>query len=247
MSTLIVVPCYNEEKRLKQEEFLSFARQNQDIIFLFVDDGSKDNTWHVLESLKTKSNNIIHILKQPQNAGKAEAVRQGILNAVDNYQCDYVGFLDADLAIPLYTIRSLITILNEKPNLLLAMGSRVKLLGRTIERKMIRHYLGRCFATCASITLNLPVYDTQCGIKLFRVTGHLRDLFAEPFLSRWIFDVEILARLARMRGGRKNNDLKDILYEHPLEDWRDVDGTKLKKGDFFKAVSELFFIWKKYL
>src|ERR1041384_6274866 len=60
-----------------------------------------------------------------------------------------------------------------------------------------RHYLGRIFATAVSLALHSPVYDTQCGAKLFRPGAPLRDALSAPFRSRWIFDVELLARLDR--------------------------------------------------
>ena len=106
------------------------------------------------------------------------------------------------------------------------MGSRVQLLGRSIERNNTRHYVGRVFATCASLSLGLPVYDTQCGAKLFRRTDALAAALATPFTSRWAFDVELLARLVRPRPGVAPIEIGRI-REEPLLAWTDVPGSKL--------------------
>ena len=129
---------------------------------------------------------------------------------------------------------------------MVVMGSRVKLLGRDIERKTMRHYLGRVFATCASMVLSLPVYDTQCGAKLFRNTRGTRWAFRAPFLSRWLFDVELLARLGLLGRRRPAYDTHRCVYEKPLPEWRDVAGSKIKLRDWVKAAWELARIGCRY-
>jgi hypothetical protein len=120
------------------------------------------------------------------------------------------------------------------------------LLGRTIERNAVRHYVGRIFATAASLTLGLPVYDTQCGAKLFRVSPATKCLFDQPFLTRWLFDVEILARIIQRYARGLDGRPDDIVCEFPLPEWREVPGSKVKALDFVKGCSELLLIDRYY-
>ena len=125
------------------------------------------------------------------------------------------------------------------------LGSRVKLLGRSIERHAWRHYLGRFFATIVSELLRLPVYDTQCGAKMFRATDALRRVLERPFTTSWLFDVEILARfIALEKGG--TTAASDRLYELPLNEWRDVAGSKLAGATYVKAASSVLALYREY-
>jgi hypothetical protein len=136
-------------------------------------------------------------------------------------------------------------VLDRYPDVVMVLGARVNLLGRHIERSPLRHYLGRIFATAASVTLGLPVYDTQCGAKLFRVTPELAGLFAEPFETRWLFDVEILARFLRQRRSA-GTSTHGAIVEYPLHEWRDVAGSKLRPLDFLKGFVGLLQIRRRY-
>ena len=244
--TSIVIPCYNEARRLPVSQLQSFAKGSSDLRFLLVNDGSTDDTLGVIRRLAEEDEGHFSVVDLQPNQGKAEAVRRGILGALEG-DARYVGFWDADLATPLQAIPAFIDLLDRRPQLEMIFGSRVQLLGRSVERSRLRHYLGRVFATAASLTLGLGLYDTQCGAKLFRASPELQELFAEPFITRWIFDVEILARLIRARRGRELPQPKDVIYELPLDSWHDVAGSKVRVSDFPKAVLEILKIQRHYL
>jgi hypothetical protein len=132
----------------------------------------------------------------------------------------------------------LVATLHDRPDLDVVMGARVGLLGHAIERSMVRHYLGRVFATASSIVLDLDVYDTQCGAKVFRAGPALSAALAEPFVSRWVFDVELLSRLHKGRAGVSGLPASAFL-EVPLSEWHDVHGTKLGARSALRAVADL--------
>lgn len=240
---MIVVPCYNEARRLRVDRFREFL-DHSGIGFVFVDDGSLDQTAQVLEQLRASREDRVSVLRLKINQGKAEAVRQGINFALE-HNAEYTGYWDADLATPLDAIPRLLAVLENRPGFDMVFGSRVKLLGRKVERRPARHYLGRVFATVVSTILRLPIYDTQCGAKLFRVGAGSRDLFAAKFLTRWVFDVEILARYIRQTGSPRV--AAGRIYEYPLEEWEDVAGSKVKGTDFFVAFRDVVRIYWNYL
>ena len=243
--TIIVVPCYNEASRLPVEAFQEFARRTRGIRFLFVDDGSTDATSGVLLSLRVSDPESFDVHTLAVNSGKGEAVRQGFLKAFES-DPDYVGFWDADLATPLDAIPEFRNVLEGRPDIEMAFGARVRLLGRAIRRNRLRHCLSRLFAITASVFLRVDIYDTQCGAKLFRVTQGMAALFQEPFVTRWIFDVEIIARLRRARTGTQRPQVQDIVYEVPLSEWRDAAGSKIRFRDFVIAIFGMVEIFRKY-
>lgn len=245
-SAIIVIPCYNEAQRLQIQKFKDFVSAGHPQRFLFVNDGSTDSTLKILEALHDEDPERYVICDLPRNVGKAEAVRRGVLRAFDAAP-DYLGYWDADLATPLETIPIFSALLDTRSDLEMLFGARVRLLGRSIERRALRHYLGRVFATAASMVLGIGIYDTQCGAKLFRASPEIRSLFQEPFLTRWLFDVEILARLLQARRGTQLPQAEDIVYEFPLYVWHDVAGSKVKARDFAKAFGGLARIYWHYM
>jgi len=231
----LIIPCFNEEKRISQSQYLDFFEQNLCDV-MFVDDGSKDQTLKVLEELSFEHEHV-SVVSLEKNTGKANAIRQGMLKLKDDKQYSHIGYWDADLATPFDQFNFFLA---KKDSYDFILGSRVNLLGSKIERKWYRHLLGRVFATLASLSLKIPVYDTQCGAKLLRRTL-VEDLFTEKFISYWLFDVELLFRLKR-----KPSFKVECLLEIPLSKWEDIAGSKLSIKDFIKAPLELLRMYFHY-
>lgn len=233
--TLIVVPCYNEEHRLREQEFLPLLARSE-LELLFVDDGSRDGTKAVLHAIAARGGPRVQVMELGQNRGKAEAVRRGMLAAFAR-GADIAGYMDADASTPAREILRLLAALEERAADVV-LGSRIRLLGSDVRRQRSRHYLGRLFATAASLVLDLPVYDTQCGAKLFRRSATLSAALGTPFGSRWVFDVELLGRLLVGYGGTLPVPAEKFL-ELPLSEWFDVAGSKLGPSDMLRSGLEL--------
>lgn len=242
----LIIPCFNEASRLDLNSFRDFITRHENVRLVFVDDGSSDNTRQVLETLCDAAQNRTTVVGLNRNGGKAEAVRAGVEYALRSFQPEIVGYWDADLATPLRAVDEFVKVLDDNGQILMVFGARVKLLGRHVERHATRHYLGRVFATVVSNMLRLDIYDSQCGAKLFRVDAALRATFAEPFLSKWVFDVEILARYLKFLHGDRHA-LANAIYEYPLQQWVDVAGSKVHPGDFLKAFVDIVRIKRRYL
>jgi len=150
---------------------------------------------------------------------------------------EIVGFLDADMSTPPSEIDDLLAAL-ARPGVQVAIGARIRMLGYDIDRSTVRHYLGRVFATAASLILRASAYDTQCGAKLFRAGPALAEALAAPFLSRWAFDVEFLGRLLIGTPAAAPLPLNAIV-EVPLAVWHDVKGSKLGIGGMAKTIGDL--------
>ena len=237
----IIIPCYNEAKRLNFKELESFAIKSKNTHLFFANDGSTDETLELIEKFSSGFENMSS-MDFGLNQGKAETVRKASLKVLEESDFDLIGYWDADLATPLNEIDNFLREIGTRENLKVILGTRILRLGAQIERKRYRHYLGRVFATIVSMMLKLPVYDTQCGAKIFEASL-ARKIFQERFVTKWFFDVELFFRAIDPSIG--NIDKKSF-YELPLEKWKDVAGSKLKVTDFIKTPLELFKIYKKY-
>ena len=144
-------------------------------------------------------------------------------------------FRSLDQVVPIHAA------LVAQPDAVLAIGSRQRRAGARIDRRWSRHVAGRAFAAAVRALLGIDLYDTQCGAKLVRAEA-VTTLCDAPFLTRWIFDVELLVRLRQMDAA----SMRARVIEVPLAAWRDVAGSKLRAADMLQAPRELWAIRQAY-
>ena len=229
-ATHIVIPCFNEAERFSSVQAQALL-EDHNLHIVLVDDGSTDNTVEVLRGLSDAYPEQVKIVELAVNVGKAEAVRQGMLAALESGAA-VTGYLDADFATPAAEMKRLIQILHADDDIEVLLGARWLHLGADIERRPLRHYGGRIFATFASMVLNLQVYDTQCGAKLFRNSSALKVALGAKFVSKWAFDVELIGRLRLQLA-------TTAFREIPLYKWVDVAGSKISFFDMIRATLAL--------
>ena len=82
MKVVIIIPCYNEAERLDTNSFIAYLSQNIHLHFIFVDDGSTDNTNLIIHQLISKFDSLVSLLINETNKGKAESVRLGVIESI---------------------------------------------------------------------------------------------------------------------------------------------------------------------
>ena len=232
-SLSVVIPAYNEEKRLPQtlervEQYLTGHTQQSEI--LVVNDGSRDATGELARGFaaaRSSARMRVRVLDNPGNRGKGYSVRHGMLES----SLEWVLFSDADLSAPIEECEKLLAAV-AAGDCQVALGSRAldrSLIG--IHQSVWRENAGRIFNVCMRLFTGLAFADTQCGFKLFRRDA-AREVFRRQRLERFGFDVEVLY-LARKLGYRS--------VEVPVR-WNHAAGTKVSMlGD---SVGMFLDLWR---
>lgn len=222
-SVHLVIPCFRESGRLK--DFLNELCHEMDALgdvkILVVEDGSGDEEQArmklIVEAARQTHSCLLPMMALPHNEGKGGAVYEGWARHQSE---DWLGFVDADGSCPAKEVARLICLLrngceaNQVPSALFA--SRVKLLGNPVERDFKRHVLGRVYATLVSELLDIPVYDSQCGLKLVPRAAY-ESISHSLQVRGFAFDVELLVALLDASCGVK---------EIPIR-WHEVAGGKV--------------------
>jgi glycosyltransferase involved in cell wall biosynthesis len=189
----VVIPAYNEERRLPRTlaEIRRYAdRCGGNLEVLVVDDGSVDHT-AALVRREAETMPYLYLIKRP-HMGKGAAVRAGMLAA----RFPHVMLCDADLSMPIEQLERFREVLASGVDV--AVGSRELPESHRYQEPARRHLMGRVFNLLVRALVLRGLDDTQCGFKGFQRTV-ARDLFSYQRLDGFSFDVEVLF-LARKRG-----------------------------------------------
>ena len=239
----IVIPCYNESSRLDLTTFIDFARRRKDTTLCFVNDGSADMTRSTLAEIKNLVHDNTFVFHIELNGGKANAVRQGALFLFEETEVDTIGFIDADLSTSFEDYDDLIVEMEAINKLKVVFGSRnMGGAESAIERNPIRKILSNIVKVMIYMITRLRIADTQCGAKTFK-RELIPIIYRKTFISRWLFDVEILLRLKKEFG---KPDFLRIFKEKPLKKWIHMEGSKINWKDTISIPLSLTKIWIAY-
>jgi dolichyl-phosphate beta-glucosyltransferase len=193
----IIIPCYNEEKRLPStfEEILRYMEGFPYTWELLIcDDGSKDATVAYGKEMRAQHGDHIRVIEAPGNMGKGAATRRGMLAAYGKYRL----FTDADNSTPIEEVEKLLLAL-KKRRAHVAIGSRaLKQSQLEVRQPWHREMMGRTFNAVVQNIATPGIRDTQCGFKLFTAEA-TEQLFGHQQLNGFSFDVEILYLARRFR------------------------------------------------
>ena len=209
----IIIPAYNEERRLPPtliDVIDFFDRKSISYEVLVIDDGSKDGTAEVVRKFE-RVRNQVRLIQLPRNYGKGHAVRLGVLNS----RGARILFADADGATPIQEFERLEAALSAGADI--AIGSRALASKETkVATSIHRRLFGRVFNKCVNMILLPSIADTQCGFKIFTRKAAL-FLFRRQRADRFSFDVELLYMAHKA-------DL--AVTEVPIN-WTNVPGSKV--------------------
>jgi dolichyl-phosphate beta-glucosyltransferase len=194
----IVVPAYNEEKRLGatlKRMLAYFDEQGRPFEILVVDDGSSDATAGLVETIASCRREVRLISYEP-NRGKGYAVRQGMLAGTG----ERLLLSDADLATPIEEVEKLMAQLDAGFDI--AIGSRdVKGSELIKHQSWLRETGGKTFNKMVQLIAVPGIHDTQCGFKLF-TRNAAQSVFSRCTVDHFAFDVEVLYLAIRIFGYR---------------------------------------------
>lgn len=231
----VVIPAFNEEKRLpetlkKVKAYLE--KQSYDWEILIVNDGSKDETATVVSGLiknwqarPERSRGGFRLIDNKINRGKGAVVKQGMLQAKGDWRL----YMDADNSTDLSEIEKLWPHIK---NYEIIAGSRyLKKDSIKIKQPLLRRIVSRVGNILIRVLLGIHSVDTQCGFKLFSAKA-TEEIFPLQIMERWGAEMEVWAIAIK-----KGYKVKEVAV-----DWYDAAGSKVRKSAALQTLKELIII-----
>ena len=234
----MVVPCFNESTRINFAYWRKIVSSNQNIAWIFIDDGSTDSTLSVLRELSLELG--VRVLAQLSNKGKAEALRLGFTNAISQ-GFEIVGFIDVDGSFDASEVSSLCQRFAKEEEWI-AVGSSIDAVFTVRDLVQdslnLQGRLRRALGKIVSITNRLAwkdlPRDTQCGFKFFRVNQCLEASLVSPFQNSWFFEIELLLRLDKLFYNRPLS-----IVEVPLNHCKHIAGSKTSSASSLNSALQV--------
>lgn len=229
MVVTLVVPVFNEARRWDASAWADLCRLDG-VRFHLVDDGSTDGSAHLARGVAERTGGSVTVLDG--NRGKGEAIRAGLLAVrAEQPTCDIVGFMDGDTSFPAAFVATLLATAHER----LAAGADAVWASRpTGDGPLGRRSARRTMSSaCRGLTVPARVMDTQAGLKVYRAQPALWAALQAPFRTRWLSDVELLARFVR------SAQRPMVVWEEPVDGLRSRPGSTLTGAECVRAGLEI--------
>ena len=182
----IVIPAYNEEKRLPTSlaQIVEFVeKQEYSVEVIVVNNNSRDRTSEIARTF-AETHDYLRVLDEPRQ-GKGAAVKTGM----EAGEGAYLFICDADLSMPIAEVSKFLP--PERDDYDVAIASREAPGARRVGEPEYRHLMGRVFNFIVRVLAIPRIHDTQCGFKCFR-RDVAKDVFRFQTIDGWAFDVEVL-------------------------------------------------------
>lgn len=237
---ILVVPAYNEGRRFKTDYFLRIRNLSENLVIIFIDDGSADSTSSLLDAAtKVVSDSLV--LTLDRNHGKANAIREGFIRAMEMYPTtEWIGFLDADESFFIDDIDSVLSSCNKAKSVVDAIFTIRKVVSKerfsqVVQRQVARHMV------FSFLVLGWGQHpdDTQSGFKFFRTSKPFMVAIKDKFETHWFFEWELLIRLRSM------NSWPNIL-QIPVN-YAHQEYGNIRVSNYPQIFSELLFIKSKQI
>jgi glycosyltransferase involved in cell wall biosynthesis len=236
MKISIIIPAYNEEKRIEKtiktyHAFLS--EKNVSFELIVVLNGCKDNTFTIVERVRNNvTPDTITIIDIPQ-AGKGLAIKTGFANALVN-NTDLIGFVDADMATAPEAFYDLVLNIGDNDGIIASRYMPGAQISPT--RPAYKRYGSSIiYEPFVWLLFGLSYYDLQCGAKLFK-RATLEKITPQLTVTQWAFDVELLYLCKKL--GYHIKEIPTV--------WHDQADSKLTLRGGLRMFGALFKVWRQH-